>query len=51
MKLAARLDLRIIEIPVQYREWTYGITQMNWFRHDLRLLKMTFFALRRIKFV
>lgn len=48
---AAKLDLRIVEVPVRYRERTYGTTQISRFRHGWLLLRMTLFALRRIKFV
>ncbi len=48
---AAKLNLKIVEIPIRYRERTYGATQISRFRHGLLLLKMTAFALRKIKFV
>jgi SAM-dependent methyltransferase len=48
---AAKLNLKIVEIPIRYRERTYGTTQISRFRHGLLLLKMTFFALRKIKFI
>lgn len=48
---AAKLDLKILEIPVRYRERTYGTTQISRFRHGWLLFRMCFFALRRIKFV
>ena len=48
---AAKLDLKIIEVPIRYRERTYGSTQISRFRHGWLLLKMSAFALRRIKFV
>ena len=48
---AAKLDLRIVEVPIRYRERTYGATQISRFRHGWLLLRMTLFALRRIKFV
>ena len=48
---AAKLNLRIIEIPIRYRERTYGTTQISRFRHGLLLLRMTFFALRKIKLI
>jgi len=48
---AAKLDLKIVEVPIRYRERTYGSTQISRFRHGLLLLKMSAFALRRIKFV
>ena len=48
---ASKLNLKIVEIPIKYRERTYGSTQISRFRHGLLLLKMTFFALRKIKFI
>lgn len=48
---AAKLDLKIVEIPVRYRERTYGTTQISRFRHGWLLLRMCLFALRKIKFV
>jgi len=48
---AAKLNLKIIEIPIHYRERTYGSTQIRRFRHGWILLKMTLFAMRKIKFI
>ncbi len=48
---AAKLDLKIVEVPIRYRERTYGTTQISRFRHGWLLLRMCLFALRRIKFV
>jgi len=48
---AARLDLKIIEVPIRYRERVYGSTQISRFRHGWLLLRMCLFALRRIKFL
>ncbi len=48
---AARLNLKIVEIPVHYKERTYGTTQIHRFRHGWLLFKMTIFALRKLKFV
>lgn len=47
---AYKLNLKIIEIPIRYRERTYGDTNISRFKHGLILLKMVFFALRKIKF-
>jgi SAM-dependent methyltransferase len=44
---AARLGLRIVEIPVRYRARTYGSTQIQRFRHGLLLFKMLGLAARR----
>jgi len=48
---AAKLNLQIIEIPIRYRERTYGSTQIDRFRHGWLLLKMTIFAMKKIKFI
>jgi len=48
---AARLNLKIVEIPVRYRERTYGTTNIDRWRHGVLLLKMSAIAARKIKFV
>jgi SAM-dependent methyltransferase len=48
---AAKLNLKMVEIPIRYRERTYGRTQISRFRHGLLLMKMTLFALKKIKFI
>ena len=48
---AAKLNLKIVEIPVHYRERTYGMTNISRFRHGCLLLRMSFHAMRKIKFV
>tara|TARA_B100001123_G_C15340194_1_gene1034521 strand:+ start:2803 stop:4215 length:1413 start_codon:yes stop_codon:yes gene_type:complete len=46
---AARLSLKIIDIPIRYKERSYGSTQISRFSHGWQLIKMTFFALIKIK--
>lgn len=48
---AAKLNLKIIEMPVRYKERIYGTTNISRWKHGWLLLRMVFFALRRIKFV
>lgn len=48
---AYKLNLRIVEIPIRYRERTYGSTNISRFKHGLILLKMCAFAARKIKFI
>lgn len=48
---AAKLNLRIVDMPVRYRERTYGSTNIHRWKHGWLLLKMVIFAARRIKFV
>lgn len=47
---AAKLNLKIVEIPIRYRERIYGQTSMKPFQHGLLLLKMTLIAAKKIKF-
>lgn len=46
---AAKLNLRVVEVPIRYRRRTYGVTNISRFRHGWLLLKMTLFALRKLK--
>jgi len=48
---AAKLNRKIVDLPVRYRERTYGTTNISRWRHGLLLLRMVAFAARRIKFV
>ena len=48
---AARLNLKIVDMPIRYRERTYGTTNIQRWRHGWLLLQMVAFAARRIKFV
>ena len=48
---AAKLNLKIVEMPIRYRERSYGTTNISRWKHGWLLLKMVFFASRRIKFV
>jgi len=48
---AAKLNLKIVEMPVRYRSRTYGETNIDRWRHGWMLLKMLVFAARRIKFI
>jgi ubiquinone/menaquinone biosynthesis C-methylase UbiE len=48
---AARLNLRIIDVPVHYKERVYGSTNISRFRHGLMLLRMCDFAADKIKFI
>lgn len=47
---ATKLNLKIIELPIRYKERQYGTTQIQRFRHGLLLFRMCFFAMRKIKF-
>ena len=48
---AAKLNLKIIDLPVRYRERTYGSTNISRWKHGLLLFRMVAFAARRMKFV
>jgi hypothetical protein len=48
---AARQNLDIVDLPVRYRERTYGTTNIQRFRHGLLLFRMLGLAARRLKFV
>jgi glycosyltransferase involved in cell wall biosynthesis len=48
---AARLSKKILDIPIRYRERSYGKTNIERWRHGWLLLRMVFFAARRIKFI
>ena len=47
---AAKLNLKIIDLPIRYRERTYGSTNISRWKHGLLLMRMVTFAARRIKF-
>ncbi len=47
---AAKLGLKIIDLPVRYRARTYGTTNIQRWSHGLLLLRMVAFAARKIKF-
>jgi len=48
---AAKLNLKIAEMPIRYRFRTYGDTNIDRWRHGWILLKMVLFAARKIKFI
>jgi SAM-dependent methyltransferase len=48
---AAKLSLKIVDLPVRYHERTYGTTNIQRWRHGWLLLRMVVFAARRLKFV
>jgi len=47
---AAKLNLKIVEINVRYKDREYGTTQISRFKHGLLLFRMTIFAARKLKF-
>jgi SAM-dependent methyltransferase len=48
---AARLNYKIVDMPIRYGARTYGKTNISRFRHGALLLHMMMFAARRLKFV
>jgi SAM-dependent methyltransferase len=48
---AAKLNLKITDLPIRYRERTYGTTNIQRWKHGWLLFKMVIFAARRLKFV
>jgi SAM-dependent methyltransferase len=46
---AARLGLKIVDLPVRYSARTYGQTNISRFRHGWLLLKMSFFAFNALR--
>jgi hypothetical protein len=48
---AAKLNLKIVEVPIRYRDRTYGSTQISRFTHGWLLLRMCAFAAKKIKFI
>jgi glycosyltransferase involved in cell wall biosynthesis len=48
---AAKLNLKIVDLPIRYRERTYGTTNIQRWKHGWLLFRMVVFAARRIKFV
>ncbi|MCF6290510.1 MAG: bifunctional class I SAM-dependent methyltransferase/glycosyltransferase family 2 protein [Desulfobacterales bacterium] len=47
---AVKQNLKIVEVPIRYRERTYGDIKIDRFRHGLLLLKMSFVAMKKLKF-
>ena len=48
---AAKCNLKMLDLPIRYRERTYGETNIQRWRHGWLLLRMVVFAARRMKFV
>ena len=48
---AARLNMKIRDIPIRYRERTYGDIKISRFRHGLILMRMTVFGAMKLKFL
>ncbi|MEP6698430.1 MAG: glycosyltransferase [Verrucomicrobiota bacterium] len=48
---AAKMNLRMIDLPIRYRARTYGETNIHRWSHGWLLLRMVVFAARRLKFI
>lgn len=48
---SARLGLKIVEVPISYKARTYGKTNIKRWSQGFLLLKMVWFAAKRIKFI
>jgi SAM-dependent methyltransferase len=46
---ASKLNLKIVEVPIRYKERMYGTTNISRFRHGWLLLKMTVYAFFKLK--
>src|SRR6185295_15409553 len=47
---AVKLNLKVVELPIRYKERIYGTTNIQRFRQGFILLQMCFFAMKKIKF-
>jgi len=48
---AAKMRLKIIDLPIRYRERTYGSTNISRWSHGMLLLKMVAYAAAKLKFI
>jgi hypothetical protein len=48
---AARLNLKIVDLPIRYKARTYGETNIDRWRHGALLYRMMCFAATRLKFI
>lgn len=48
---AAKLNLKIADVPIRYAERTYGSTNIQRWRHGWLLMRMVLFASRKLKFI
>jgi hypothetical protein len=46
---AARLNLKLVDLPVRYHARSYGDTKISRFSHGWLLVKMSVFAFRKLK--
>ncbi|MBU4348424.1 glycosyltransferase [Patescibacteria group bacterium] len=46
---ASKLNLKLVELPIHYKERKYGSTNISRFRHGLILFKMLFIGIKKFK--
>jgi ubiquinone/menaquinone biosynthesis C-methylase UbiE len=47
---ASKLNLKIVDLPIRYKDRQYGSTQIRRFVHGWLLIKMSLFVVRKLKF-
>ncbi len=48
---ASKINLKILDMPIRYRDREYGSTNIDRWRHGVLLLRMAAVAMRRLKFI
>ncbi len=48
--VAAKQNLKIVDMPIRYRDRQYGDTNISRWKHGMILLRMVIFAASKIKF-
>jgi hypothetical protein len=48
---AVRFNLKVVELPIRYRERKYGATNISRWKHGALLLKMLVLAAGKFKFL
>jgi glycosyltransferase involved in cell wall biosynthesis len=48
---AAKQNMKIMEMPIRYTERKYGSTNIDRWKHGWLLLRMTMYAMKKIKFI
>ncbi len=48
---SAKLNHKIVDLPIRYRERTYGSTNIQRWKHGMLLMRMLWVAAKRIKFI
>lgn len=48
---AVKMNLKVVEMPIRYKNRVYGSTQIQRFKHGLMLLRMCWHAMWKVKFI